>query len=45
MHLQNILNQMKATDDEAAKALVYFDERVVSFAGVRSYLDSLRVVS
>jgi hydroxymethylglutaryl-CoA reductase len=42
MHLQNILNQMKATDEESEKALAYFDDRVISFAGVRAYLSELR---
>ncbi len=42
MHLQNILNQMKATEEESSKALKYFDDRVVSFAGVRNFLDSIR---
>ncbi len=42
MHLQNILNQMKATDDESKKAIAYFDKRVVSFAGVRTFLEGIR---
>jgi len=42
MHLQNILNQMQATDKESDMALKYFDDKVVSFAGVRNYLSSIR---
>lgn len=42
MHLQNILNQMKATEVESKKATAYFDDKVVSFAGVRSFLEEIR---
>ena len=42
MHLQNILNNFKATEEEAEKARVYFEERVVSFTGVREFLEKIR---
>lgn len=42
MHLQNILNQMKATEKEASKAMEHFADKVVSFAGVRNYLKEIR---
>ncbi len=42
MHLQNILNQMKASDSESRAAQKYFNDHVVSFAGVREFLESQR---
>lgn len=42
MHLNNILNQLKATEDEKTKARDFFKDKTVSFAGVEQYLESLR---
>lgn len=42
MHLQNILTQLKATEDERNAAQTYFEEKVVSFSAVRTYLQSMR---
>jgi len=42
MHLNNILNQLNATEEEKKKAREYFKDKTVSYAGVEQYLDSLR---
>jgi hydroxymethylglutaryl-CoA reductase len=42
MHLMNILNHLLATEDECAQAVVYFEDKTVSFSGVRDFLNSLR---
>ncbi|MBK9292191.1 MAG: hydroxymethylglutaryl-CoA reductase, degradative [Bacteroidetes bacterium] len=42
MHLFNILNHFKATDEEKAAAAEYFKDQKVSFAGVAQYLSSIR---
>ncbi len=42
MHLNNILNQLQATDNEKKLAHTYFEDKVVSYAAVEQYLDSLR---
>ena len=42
MHLTNILNHYKATDNEIKTASVYFDKHAVSFSTVREYLEGLR---
>ena len=42
MHLNNILNQLQATEEEKKKARDYFKDKTVSYAGVEQYLDSLR---
>ena len=42
MHLNNILNQLNASEDEKKKARDYFKDKTVSYAGVEQYLDSLR---
>ena len=42
MHLNNILNQLKATEEEKKKAREYFKDKTVSFAAVEQFLDSLR---
>ena len=42
MHLNNILNQLKASDDEKKKAREYFKDKTVSFAAVEQFLDSLK---
>lgn len=45
MHLQNILNHLKASDDETNKAEKYFEERVVSFHSVRQFLEMERNIT
>jgi len=42
MHLNNILNQLNATDNEKKKAREYFKDKTVSYAAVEKYLDGLR---
>jgi len=42
MHLNNILNQLNATDEEKRQAREYFKDKTVSFAAVEKYLESLR---
>lgn len=42
MHLMNILNQFKATDDEKAKVAAHFEKKVVSHSAVVELLESLR---
>ena len=42
MHLLNILNHLKASQDEVDQALVYFNNQVVSFTAVREFLNSIR---
>lgn len=42
MHLQNILNQLKATKDEEVAAIEHFANEIVSFSAVREYLEKLR---
>jgi len=42
MHLNNILNQLKATDEEQKQARDYFKDKTVSYAAVEQYLASLR---
>ena len=42
MHMMNILNHLKATDQESASAIKYFEDKTVSFAGVRDYINELR---
>jgi hydroxymethylglutaryl-CoA reductase len=43
MHLQNILNQLKATKDEEVSAIEHFANKIVSFSAVREYLEKLRL--
>ncbi|MFK7933810.1 MAG: hydroxymethylglutaryl-CoA reductase, degradative [Saprospiraceae bacterium] len=43
MHLQNILNHLDASDQQIKEALIYFKDRVVSFAAVRDFLSSTSV--
>ena len=38
MHLQNILHHLDATEQQAKEALIYFSDKVVSFAAVRDFL-------
>lgn len=42
MHLTNILAQYKATDEEAAQARNHFNEKTISVAGVRDFLEQIR---
>jgi len=42
MHLQNILNQFKASDEEKAIITAYFDKRTVTHSAVVNKIDSLR---
>ena len=42
MHLNNILNQLNATEEEKKKAREYFKDKTVSYAGVEQFLDTLR---
>ena len=42
MHLNNILNQLKASDEEKKMAREYFKDKTVSFAAVEQFLDSLK---
>ena len=42
MHLNNILNQLRASEPEKEKAHAYFKDRTVSYAAVEKYLESLR---
>ena len=43
MHLQNILNQLKASAIEEIAAIEHFEEEVVSFSAVREFLEKLRL--
>jgi hydroxymethylglutaryl-CoA reductase len=43
MHLQNILNQLKASKDEEVAALEHFADELVSFSAVREFLNKLRL--
>ncbi|MEM6319102.1 MAG: hydroxymethylglutaryl-CoA reductase, degradative [Bacteroidota bacterium] len=42
MHLVNILNQLEASEREIKEAVVYFKDKVVSFAAVREFIDLFR---
>ena len=42
MHLNNILNQLNANEEDKKKAREYFKDKTVSFAAVEQFLDSLR---
>jgi hydroxymethylglutaryl-CoA reductase len=42
LHLLNILNQLDATPAEIEKGKDYFSDKVVSFTGVREFLNSAR---
>ncbi len=41
MHLNNILNQLNANDEDKKKAREYFKDKTVSYAAVEQFLDSL----
>jgi hydroxymethylglutaryl-CoA reductase len=45
MHLKNILNHLKANDEETLEVTEYFEDKVISFSEVRAYLDQLRIQS
>ena len=42
MHLNNILNQLQASEDEKRQARDFFKDKTVSFAAVEHFLDTLR---
>ena len=42
MHLNNILNQLNASDDDKKKAREYFKDKTVSYAAVEQFLESLK---
>ena len=42
MHLNNILNQLQATDDEKTKAREFFKDQTVSYAAVEHFLEQIR---
>ena len=42
MHLNNILNQLNASDEDKKKAREYFKDKTVSYAAVEQFLDSLK---
>lgn len=42
MHLKNILIHMDATNEEMEKASRFFEDKVVSFSGVREFVEDLR---
>lgn len=42
MHLQNILNQLKANEKERLMVLDFFKDKIVSFSAVRDYIHSIR---
>ena len=41
MHLNNILNQLNANDEEKKQAREYFKDKTVSYAGVEQFLETL----
>lgn len=42
MHLMNILNHLGASESECSDAVVFFEDKTVSFSGVRDFLSSIR---
>lgn len=42
MHLMNILNHLGASDSECSDAVVFFEDKTVSFSGVRDFLQISR---
>ena len=42
MHLNHILNQLNATEEEKKQAREYFKDKTVSYAGVEQFLDTLK---
>ena len=45
MHLMNILNHQKASDDEMTQAVLHFENHTITFSAVRSFISSARVQS
>ncbi len=43
MHMMNMLNHLQANDDEIQSVLLHFEDKTVSFSGVRDFLKMLRV--
>ena len=43
MHLINILNHLNASELEIAAVLKHFEDKIVSYAGVRDYLQKIRI--
>lgn len=43
MHLNNILSQFQASEQEIEKAMVYFKDKVVSFSSVREFMNEIRM--
>lgn len=44
MHMMNILNHLKASEIESAATIKYFEDKTVSFAGVRDFINDQRKV-
>lgn len=42
MHLQNILSHLGATAEESATAVSFFEDKTVSYSGVRDHLEKIR---
>ena len=42
MHLNNILNQLNASEEQKRQAREYFKDKTVSYAGVEQYLESMK---
>lgn len=42
MHLLNILNHMEASEKETERAITHFETEVVTFTGVRDFLNNIR---
>lgn len=43
MHLMNILHHLGASEAEASEAVTFFDQKVISFSGVREFLQLHRL--
>jgi hydroxymethylglutaryl-CoA reductase len=43
MHLSNIINHFGCSDNEAQKVHTYFEDKTISFTGVREYVERMRV--
>ncbi len=42
MHLMNILNHLKVSENEKQKAVEHFQDKSISFSDVRNYIESIR---
>ncbi len=42
MHLLNITNHLKATAEETEKIVAYFEDKAVTFSGVREFIEGMR---